>query len=87
MKKTLALLLAILLMLSSLLIACAQPQDDTADTTTATAETTPAPTTPDETTPADVEQPGESKGCGGVITLGIIACIIPAAVVVLKKKD
>ena len=56
MKKTLALLLAILLMLSSLLIACAQPQDDTADTTTATADTTPAPGTPegaDTTTVAD----------------------------------
>ena len=55
MKKTLALLLAMLLMLSSLLIACAQPQDDTADTTTATADTTPAPGTPEgaDTTVAD----------------------------------
>ena len=66
--------------------AVAQPEDTTPAPTTP-AETTPAPTTPDETTPADVEQPGESKGCGGVIALGIIACIIPAAVVVLKKKD
>ena len=55
MKKTLALLLAMLLMLSSLLIACAQPQEDTIDTTTATADTTLAPGTPDvaETTVAD----------------------------------
>lgn len=55
MKKTLALLLAMLLMLSSLLIACAQPGDDTADTTTATPDTTAAPGTPDgaETTVAD----------------------------------
>ena len=39
-----------------------------------------------ETTPADTT-PVESAGCSSFVALGIIACIIPAAVVVFKKKD
>ena len=50
-------------------------------------ETTPAPTTPTETTPAEETTPVENKGCGSIVALGIIACIIPAAIVVCKKKD
>ena len=57
------------------------------DTTTVETPVTNAPeTNAPETTPADTT-PAEEKGCGGFVALGIIACIIPAAVVVLKKKD
>ena len=43
------------------------------------------PTTPTETTPAG----GDDKptgGCGSVVALSILACMIPAAVVICKKK-
>ena len=57
------------------------------DTTTAQTPVTDVPVTnAPETTPADTT-PAEDNGCGGFVALGIIACIIPAAVVVLKKKD
>ena len=66
----------------------AAPETTTAapDTTTAapTVETTTAaPTTNAPTT----EAPKSEGGCGGFVALGIIACVIPAAVVILKKKD
>ena len=51
---------------------------EVADTTTAAAPTTNAPTT-DKT-----EEP--SGGCGGFVALGIVACMIPAAVVICSKK-
>ena len=47
-------------------------------------ETTLAP----ETTPApDTDAPKTDDGCGGFVALGMIACIIPAAIVVLKKRE
>ena len=56
------------------------------ETTTAAPEaetTTAAPTTNAPTT----EAPTAEGGCGGFVALGVMACLIPAAVVVLKKKD
>ena len=66
----------------------AAPETTTAapETTTAAPEaetTTAAPTTNAPTT----EAPKSEGGCGGFVALGIIACVIPAAVVILKKKD
>lgn len=63
-----------------------------ADTTTAEPEaevttavpTTDAPTTNAPTTEAPKTDDG---GCGGLVALGFAACMIPAAVVVLKKRD
>ena len=52
--------------------------DAPADTTTA------APTTD---APATEAPKADEGGCGGFVALGIMACIIPAAVVVCKKKD
>ena len=48
-----------------------------ADTTTAAAPTTEAPTT---------EAPKAEGGCGGFVALGIVACMIPAAVIICSKK-
>lgn len=61
-----------------------------ADTTTAPkvdAETSTVAPTPGTTTakPADTT-PAKSGGCGSVVALGLIACILPAAVVVCRKK-
>lgn len=54
-------------------------------------ETTPAPS--GDTSTATPEKPQDSttatpekKGCGSVVALGLIACILPAAVVVCRKK-
>ena len=34
------------------------------------------------------EIPATGKsGCGGFVALGIVACIVPAAIVICKKKD
>ena len=52
------------------------------ETTPAPVETTPAPA-PAETTPAPAPA---KKGCGSVVALGVLACLIPAAVVVCKKR-
>ena len=46
--------------------------------TTTAAPTTNAPTT---------EAPKSEGGCGGFVALGVIAALVPAAVVVFKKKD
>lgn len=55
----------------------------TQDTTTAEpAKDTTAPAAKDTTTAA----PSEKKGCGSLVALGLIACIMPAAVVVCRKK-
>ena len=68
----------------------AAPETDTttaapeAETTTAAPETTTAaPTTNAPTT----EAPKSEGGCGGFVALGIVACLIPAAIVVCKKRD
>ena len=61
-------------------IATTGPADDVTtpvDTTTATPTTTPTP---------DTEPTANGGGCGGFVALGMMACIIPAAVVVCKKK-
>ena len=47
-------------------------------------ETTPATQTPADTTPAPKDP--EKKGCGSVVALSVLACMIPAAVVICKKK-
>lgn len=64
------------------------------ETTPKTGEPTQAPdeTTakPAETTakPADTTAAsGEKSGCGSVLGFGIIVCLIPAAVIAVKKKD
>ncbi len=73
---------------------------ETTPAETTPAETTPAETTPVETTPAPAPvettpapapvettpAPAEKGGCGSVVALGILACLIPAAVVVCKKR-
>ena len=48
----------------------------------APAETTPAPA-PAETTPAPAPA---KKGCGSVVAMSVLACLIPAAFVVCKKR-
>ena len=63
-----------------------------ADTTTAAPEvadtTTAAPTTDAPTTNAPTTQaPKDEGGCGGFVALGIVAALIPAAIVVCKKRD
>lgn len=65
------------------------PADDTTtaepdNTTTATPTTTPTPTEPDVTTTTADDTKG---GCGSVVALGLMACLIPAAVIVCRKKD
>ncbi len=57
----------------------AEPQDTT---TTPADTTTPAPSTPDTTTAAS----NEKSGCGSVVALGLVACIMPVAVIIAKKK-
>ena len=51
---------------------------------TTDAPATEAPTTNAPTTEAPKTDDG---GCGGFVALGIVACLIPAAIVVLKKRD
>ena len=69
----------------TVLTAAEQPED-----TTVTADTTASPT---ETTASPVieapvtEAPKAEGGCGGFVTLGVMACLIPAAAVVCKKRD
>ncbi len=73
----------------------AAPETTTAapETTTAAPDTTTAAPTVETTTAAPTtnapttEAPKSEGGCGGFVALGIIACVIPAAVVILKKKD
>ena len=65
------------------------PVEEDPTTTPAEVEptTTPADNTP-TTTPggsADTE-PTQGGGCGGFVALGVIACVIPAAVVICSKK-
>ena len=54
----------------------------TTDAPTTDAPTTDAPTTNAPTT----EAPKAEGGCGGFVALGIVACMIPAAVVICSKK-
>ena len=56
----------------------------TTDAPATDAPATEAPTTGAPTTEAPKADEG---GCGGFVALGIMACIIPAAVVICKKKD
>ena len=56
----------------------------TTEAPTTEAPTTEAPTTAAPTTEAPKDDEG---GCGGFVALGIIACVIPAAIVVCKKRD
>ena len=52
------------------------------------APATEAPATEAPATQAPVtEAPKAESGCGGFVALGVIAALIPAAVVVLKKRD
>ena len=47
----------------------------------------PATEAPVTEAPATEAPKSDEGGCGGFVALGIMACIIPAAVVVCKKKD
>ena len=50
-------------------------------------ETTPAPA-PADTTPAPKEtEPAAAGGCGAAMGLGVLVALIPAAVVIRKKRD
>ena len=67
-----------------------QPEDITVseDTTAVPTGTTLSPVTEAPVTEAPItEAPATDNGCGGYVTLGVITCIIPAAVVVCKKRD
>lgn len=65
--------------------------DAPVETTTTAPDTTPAPESndttaaPSEDTPSTTA-PATSGGCGSFAAMGIMACIIPAAVTVIKKK-
>ena len=62
-------------------------EDETTPAEQTPVETTPAPTTPTETTPAPtVDDKPAKSGCGSVVALSVLACMIPAAVVICKKK-
>ncbi|MBQ9080084.1 MAG: hypothetical protein IJY27_03340, partial [Clostridia bacterium] len=65
------------------------PVEEDPTTTPAEVEptTTPADNTP-TTTPGDSAdtEPTQGGGCGGFVALGVIACVIPAAVVICSKK-
>ena len=66
----------------------AEQSEDTSvaeNTTVAEDTTTAAPV--DTTITPTTEAPVTESGCGGFVTLGIIACLVPAAVVVCKKRD
>lgn len=64
------------------------PETETPATEAPVETTTAAPVTEAPTTEAPTtEAPATSGGCGGFVALGIVACLIPAAIVVLKKKD
>ena len=66
----------------TLLSGVEQPQDTTV------VEDTKAPEPAETTAAAPVtEEPAADNGCGGLVALGVVACIIPAAVVVRKKRD
>lgn len=59
------------------------PVTSVPDTTT----TEPAVTTTEaQPTGADTSAPAENTGCGSVVALGLITCLIPAAVVICRKK-
>ena len=60
------------------------PADEVPVTTAPTANDTTASTGDD--TPVTTA-PATSGGCGGFVAIGIMACLIPAAVVVIKKKE
>ena len=60
------------------------PADEVPVTTAPPANETTAPTGDD--TPITTA-PTTSGGCGGFVAIGIMACLIPAAVVVIKKKE
>ena len=61
----------------------------TTDAPATEAPVTEAPATeaPVTEAPATEAPKSDEGGCGGFVALGIMACIIPAAVVVCKKKD
>ena len=58
-------------------------EDETTPAEQTPTETTPAPTTPAETTPAPAPA---KKGCGSVVAMSVLACLIPAGVVICKKR-
>lgn len=60
----------------------AEPVTTPEETTTLAPTTTPTPVTT-TTEPTD----DKNGGCGSVVALGLMACAIPAAVVIVKKKD
>ena len=70
--KRIALALA-LVQLLLLFTACGPEEKPTTEGTTAGTPTT--------------EAPKSEGGCGGFVALGIVACLIPAAIVVCKKRD
>ena len=60
----------------------------TTDAPVTEAPTTDAPTTDAPATDAPTtEAPKTSGGCGGFVALGVVAALIPAAVVIRKKRD
>ncbi|MBQ9079537.1 MAG: hypothetical protein IJY27_00520 [Clostridia bacterium] len=48
--------------------------------------TTPSENTPTTTPAPTTTEPTTSGGCGGLVTLGVVAALVPAAVIIKKKK-
>ena len=68
---------------------CSEPvivKSKVSDDITTPADTEPVVTPPIDTTPADTSTPVKNEGCGAVMSLGIMACILPAALIFKKKK-
>ena len=69
------------------------PAPETTEAPATEAPTTEAPATEAPTTDAPVteapttEAPKAEGGCGGFVALGVVAALIPAAVVIRKKRD
>ncbi len=74
---------------TTVLTAAAQPEETTAEqVTTSPTEVTASPVTEASTTDTPTTTvPDTESGCGGFTALGIVAALIPAAIVVCKKRD
>ena len=74
-------LVATLLLAMALLVACTPetPSTDTTDSVGATDAPTDAPT--------DGTEAPAKKGCGSTLAVGLLAVLIPAAWIVLRKRE
>lgn len=65
-----------------------EPPKDTEPVEETPGETDPVEDTPTTTTPAPKDtEPAKTGGCGSVMGLGVLVALIPAAIVIKKKRD